>query len=154
MKKVLLSILSLAAMSATGFAQTVHYSEDFESTTGTALPAAFTQTVAVGAPNDSVGWNSGTNTTLGSSAFSPNAHTRFVAVNDDKKAGANNSNSFMTTGGFTVPSGSTPWLSCDCSFLKKTYSGATEAATVEVSTTGGASWTVVSTLASNSMYWW
>ncbi|MES2704064.1 MAG: T9SS type A sorting domain-containing protein [Bacteroidota bacterium] len=153
MKKLLLTVASLVALSAVSHAQVI-YSEDFELTTGTSLPAGFTQTVAVGMPNDSVGWNSGINTTLGSTDFSPNAHTRFVAVNDDKKQFANNTNSLLKTGTFALPVGSTPYLSFACSYLDRTYMSISEEATVEVSLDGGTIWTVVTTLTGNTNFWW
>ena len=141
-------------MAVTGFAQTIYYSEDFESTTGTALPTGWTQTVAVGAPSATVGWNSGTNTTLGSSGFAPPAHTRFIAVNDDAASAANNTNSFVKSSSFSLATATAPYLSFDCAYLAGTYGGNSETATVEVSTNGGTSWTVVSTLAANAVNWW
>ena len=150
MKKLLLALSVVCAASTAGLAQ---FSENFESTTGTALPAGWSQTVAVGTPNDSVGWNSGTNTTLGSTEFPMYPHTRYIAVNDDKKQFANNSNSLVMTPTFSLGAGSW-WLKFECAYLHRTYSGNTETATVEVTTNGGATWTVVSTLAANVTYWW
>jgi hypothetical protein len=46
------------------------------------------------------------------------------------------------------------WLKFDCSYLGRTYSGATESAKVEISTDGGTTWTVVSTLTGNANFWW
>ncbi len=147
MKKLLLSITACVAVS---FASNAQFSENFESTTGTALPTGWTRTVAVGLPNDTVGWNTGTNVSLGSTDMPFAAHTRFVGVNDDKYTGANNTNSLLVTPTFTLGTGPW-WLKYDCYYFKGTYSGITEGATIEVTTNGGSSWSVVSTLVANTV---
>ena len=151
MKKILLTIAGCVAMGVSGFAQLAL--QDFESTTGTALPTGWSQTVAAGLPNDSVGWNTGINTALASTDFAIPAHTRFVAVNDDKHQGAANTNTFLSSPSFALGTGSW-YLNFDCSYLHRTYMSITEAATVEVSTDGGTTWTVLATLDGNSAYWW
>ncbi len=150
MKKTLLSVAACLAIGITGHAQ---LTENFESTTGTGLPSGWTQSVGTGTPNDSVGWNSGTNTSLGSTDFAMYPHTRYVAVNDDKYGGAANTNTFLMSPSFSIPAGSW-WLKFECSYLKGTYMSITEAATVEVSTDGGTIWNVVSTLNANASLWW
>ena len=149
MKKTF-TYLMLSACIAISAKSSAQLSETFESTTGTALPTGWTQNVT---PTDSTGWNSGDNTTLGSTNFGMNAHTRFVGVNDDAHQNAANGNELLMSPSFSVPTG-TPYLSFDCCFLGGTYSGTTEAGTVEASTDGGTTWTVVSTLAGNAAYWW
>lgn len=136
---------SLVASCAIAFSADAQLTENFESTTGTALPSGWTQTVAVGMPNDSVGWNCGINTALGSTDFPLSAHTKFVALNDDKRAGANNTNSLLVSPVFSLTSGSW-WLKFDAYYVKGTYSSITETLTVEVTTDAGSTWTVVSTL--------
>ncbi len=154
MKKTL-TFLALGTLLATGYKSTAQYTEDFESTTGTALPTGWSQNVV---PNDSTGWLSGTNTTLASSYFSPNAHTRFVCVNDDKYQGGPNGNSLLKSSTFNVPTTMAhPYLSFDCSYRHGNDGGTpaiSEVATVEISTDNGATWTVLSTLAGNTAYWW
>ena len=148
------SLLSVAAFLALGLTSNAQWTENFETTVGTALPTGWAQTVAAGAViSDSVGWNSGTNTTLGSTDFPMFPHTRYVAVNDDKRAGANNTNSFLTSPTFSLGTGNW-WLKFDCSYLGRTFSSATESAKVEISTDGGTTWTVVSTLTGNANFWW
>jgi len=154
MKKILLTVAAALALGAGSFAQTTYFSQDFEGTTGSALPTGWSQTVAVGTPNDSVGWNTGDVTTLNSADFTPPAHTRFVEVNDDAFEFANNTNSFLMTPSINLAAATSPFLSFDCSYLAQTYGGFTEVATVEVSTDGGTTWTVVSTLAGNVALWW
>jgi hypothetical protein len=154
MKKILLTIAACFTLAAGSFAQTVYFSENFESTSGSALPSGWTQSVAVGTPNDSVGWNTGTNSTLSSSGYAPPAHTRFVAVNDDQFPGANNGNSFLMTPSFSLAAATAPFLSFDCYYYAGSYGGITEGATVEVSTNGGTSWTVLGPLASNVSTGW
>ena len=154
MKKTL-TFLALGALLASGYQGRAQYLEDFESTTGTALPTGWIQNVV---PNDSTGWLSGTNTTLASTSFSPNAHTRFICVNDDKHLISANGNSFVTSASFTVASTLVhPYLSFDCSFLgghTNTTPDTAEVATVEISTDNGTTWTVISTLTGNTQYWW
>ncbi len=145
-----LALAACLAISTKGTSQVI-YAEDFEGTTAPSLPSGWSQNVT---PNDSVGWNSGDNTTLGSSAFNMNAHTKFACVNDDGHAGAANTDILMKSGTFSVASGAAPFLSFDCCYLHGTYSGATEDATVEVSYDGGTTWTVISTLAANANFWW
>ena len=155
MKNLLLTGLALSALMATSYKSSAQFSENFESTTGTALPTGWTQNVI---PNDSTGWLSGTNTTLGSSYFSPNAHTRFLCVNDDKHQGGPNGNSLLKSATFSIASSMAhPYLSFDCSFLHRNNGATppiTEVGTVEVSTDGGTTWTVISTLAGNTAMWW
>lgn len=151
MKKHLLGMM--VAIATTGVA-TAQLTENFETTTGSALPAGWSQTVAAGVLTDSTGWLSGTNTSLGSSDFPMSPHTRFVAVNDDKYPGANNGNSFLMSPVFSLGTGSSWWLKFACSYLAGTYSGASENATVEVSTDGGSTWTVLTTLTENAADWW
>ena len=156
MKKTL-TFLALGAMMAIGARSNaqVLFSEDFETTTGTSLPTGWTQSVASGTPNDSVGWNSGSNATLGSSAFNMNANSpRFLGVNDDAHEFASNTNDLLMTPSYNLSTATSPYLSFDCCFRHGTYGGFTEAGTVEVSTNSGATWTVVSTLASNVSLWW
>jgi len=151
------SLLSIAAFLALGMTSNAQWAENFETTVGTALPTGWTQTAATGAVlSDSVGWNSGTNTTLGTADFPMFPHTRYVAVNDDRRQFANNTSSFLMSPTFSLGAGSW-WLKFDCSFLGGTYSGATESARVEISTDGGSTWTVLpsgGTLTGNASLWW
>jgi hypothetical protein len=150
MKKILLSAAACLALGVSSYGQ---FTENFETTSGTALPVGWTQVVATPPPSDSVGWNSGTNTTLGSTDFPMFTHTRYVAVNDDKYGGAANTNTLLISPTFSLGAGSW-WLKFACSYIKGTYMSITEAATVEVTTNGGTTWTVVSTLDANASLWW
>ncbi len=151
MKKTLLALSACMTMGATGFAQ---LTENFESTTGTALPATWTQEVAAGTPSTSLGWNSGTNTTLGTSTFPMYTHTRYVAVNDNRTAGTNNSASRLVSPTFSLASGVLQWLKFECSYVPDLYSWVSESAKVEISTDGGTTWTTLTTLTGNETYWW
>jgi len=153
MKNLTLTLLSLLCGWGSLCAQVIYF-QDFESTTGTSLPTGWSQTVAIGIPNDSVGWNTGSVITLNSAGFNPPDHSRFVAVNDDKYAGANNSNSFLISPLISLSGISSPYLSFDCCYLQSSYGGFTEKATVEVSIDSGHTWTVVSILAGNTQGWW
>jgi hypothetical protein len=147
-----LALAAGLAISTNGTAQT-YFTEDFESTSFPALPSGWTQNVT---PDDSVGWKSGDNSSLGSSAFPLPAHTNFAAVNDDAYAGAANTDVLMKTGTFSLSaaSASACFLSFDLSFIAGTYSGDTESGTVEVSYDGGTTWTVLATLSANASDWW
>mgnify|MGYP001497226263 CR=1 FL=1 len=72
MKKLLLCTSLLLVGSAFG-----QYSEDFEGTTGTALPSGWTQVTAA----TDGGYLSGTD--MSSQYFPIPAHTRYVGTNDD-----------------------------------------------------------------------
>jgi hypothetical protein len=119
MKKILLSAAACLALGVSSYGQ---FTENFETTSGTALPVGWTQVVATPPPSDSVGWNSGTNTTLGSTDFPMFTHTRYVAVNDDKYGGAANTNTLLISPTFSLGAGSW-WLKFACSYIKGTYRG-------------------------------
>ncbi len=153
MKKLLL-ILCANVMFIAGINAQVIYSQDFETVTFAGLPLGWTQTVATGTNNDSVGWNSGAAALLSSAGFTPTEHTRFLAVNDDKREHANNSNSYLISPAINLVGVSSPYLYFDCSFIGSSYGGFTEQATVEVSIDTGRTWTVVATMMGNTTGWW
>ena len=136
MKKTLLFVSALF-LSAIGTlnAQT-YFSEDFEGTAGTAIPATWTQTTLA----TDGGWKSGT--ALGSSGFAIAAHTRYLATNDDA-CNCNKSNDFIHTPAFSLVGSTTPVLKYDLQYFNGNYGGSQEIGTVEVSTDGGTTWTVV-----------
>lgn len=142
MKKQLLIVPALVlATSGMLNAQTIIFSENFEGTTGTSLPAAWTQTTLA----TDGGWKTGT--TLGSSSFSIPSHTRYMATNDDA-CNCNKSNDFVVTPSFTLTGTTSPKFTFDVLNPAQTYQGATEKCTVEITTNGGSSWTVLETLPS------
>jgi len=146
------SILILFAcfLSLKGFSQTV-WSEDFEGTSGTALPSGWNQVSTVAGA-----WKSGINTGLQSTYFGIPAHTRMVAVNDDaggqSGAGSDNSNDFVTTPSFSLTGVTGAYLNFDNYYFAGNYNNlGAEVATVEVSTDGGTTWTVLETLVANTV---
>ncbi len=140
MKKILLIVPALIiAAIGTMNAQTIIYSQDMQSTTGTALPTGWTQTTLA----TDGGWKSGT--ALNSSYFGIPAHTRYLATNDDA-CNCNKSNDFLKTSSFSLAGTTYPEVSFDLYYYAGTYSTYVETATVEVSTDGGTTWTVVETL--------
>jgi hypothetical protein len=153
MKKVftLLSV-GLFGLAVSSQAQIVT-SQDFESVTAPALPATWSQTAAVTIAG-SVGWKTGTNTTLGSQNFAPSAHTNFVAVNDDLDSAANNSNSLLKSNSFSLTGVSGAYAKFDLSYFASTYAGATETLTLESSIDNGATWQLVQTIAGNTTSVW
>lgn len=142
MKKNLLIIPALL-LAATGIlnAQTIVLSENFESTTGTAIPGTWTQVTAA----TDGGWKSGTGTSLSSASFPIATHTRFLATNDD---GCNciKNNDLLKSPVMNLSALTSCFLKFDVVNPAGTYSGATEIGKVEVSTDGGTTWTVLETL--------
>src|SRR5882724_4202240 len=112
MKKTLLIVpaLILAAM-GTMRAQAVIYSEDFEGTSGTAIPGTWSQTMATG----SDGWMSGTSSTLSCTYFPMASHTRFLATNDDE-CNCDKSNDFLKTSTIDLSTATAPVLTFDAIF--------------------------------------
>ena len=153
MRKLLIIVCAYFLFIAGSGAQVIYY-QDFETVTIIGLPVGWTQTVATGTYNDSVGWNSGAASILNSAGFTPSEHTRFVAVNDDKHEHADNSNSLLISPVINLVGVPFPYLYFDCSFIQSSYGGATEQATVEVSTDTGRTWTIVATMSGNTSGWW
>jgi hypothetical protein len=155
MKKTV-TFLALGALLATGYQGRAQFSEDFESTSGTAMPTGWTQNILT--PDLTHGWLSGTNTTLGSTYFPMYTHTRYMCVNDDRNATNANGDALLATPTFDIPASWThPYLSFDCAYLGRstgTTPDTAEVATVEISTDGGTTWSIVQTLSGNTAYWW
>ena len=91
MKKLLLCASLLLVGSASA-----QYSEDFEGTTGTALPSGWTQVTNA----TDGGYLSGTD--LSSQYFPIPAHTRYVGTNDDA-CDCDKANEQLISAAFTVP---------------------------------------------------
>ncbi len=122
MKKFYLLVLLYFIIVGSMNAQTVVFSQDFESTTGTALPTGWVKTQP--ASNTSSGWKSGT--ALSSTGFTILAHTRYVAVNDDATQAAasdpnvDNSNDVLKTPVISLVSTTNPQLVFDACFYEQT----------------------------------
>ncbi|HXC04689.1 MAG TPA: T9SS type A sorting domain-containing protein [Bacteroidia bacterium] len=143
--KKLLFVLGLAATSCIGLQAQTFFSENFEgaavdATTG--MVAGWHQTSLA---TDS-GWKVGVNTTLQSTYFPIAAHTKFACTNDDA-CNCNKSNDFLMSPSFSLATATAAFLSVDVYYGAGSYSGSQEVATIEVSTNGGSTWTVVNTLA-------
>lgn len=130
MKKLLLCASLLAVGSAFG-----QYSEDFEGTSGTGLPAGWTQVTAA---TDGGFINS---TDYTSTYFDFPAHTRYAGTNDDI-CNCDKSNEKLISSAYTVPTG-TQILSFE--YILGQYYG--EFANVGISTDGGTTVTDLGTLA-------
>lgn len=138
MRKSLLSVL-LASAFATAGAQTVFLNEDFE---GGALPSGWTQTTSA----TDGGWKFGVNTALQSSSWGIPAHTKFTATNDDA-CNCDKSNDLLKTASIDLSAAAAAHLKVDVYFWNASYQSITEAGTIEASTDGGTTWTVIQTLA-------
>ncbi|MEI8279370.1 MAG: T9SS type A sorting domain-containing protein [Bacteroidota bacterium] len=157
MKKLItLFSVALLGISSNGIAQIT--TQNFETAVAPALPTGWTQTAAVSlVGNDSTGWKTGDSTALGSpsgGAFMPPAHTQFVAVNDDKWGGANNTNSLLMTKSFSLTGVTNAFVKCDMYYFAGSYNNVSESMTLEASTNGGTTWTVLQTIGSNTINGW
>jgi hypothetical protein len=128
-------------------AQTVYFSENFESTTGTAIPTTWSQTTAA----SDGGWLSGTGSGLSSSYFTIPTHTRILATNDDA-CNCDKGNDLLKTDTIDLSSATNPVLTFDLYYLDQyvTNQGDREFLTLEISTNAGTSWTPVDTLTASS----
>jgi hypothetical protein len=150
MKKILLSCGLATMLLANNASAQVIFSEDFESTTGTALPAGWNQT-NVGATL----WKTGTNTTLQSTDFQIEAHTRMIGFNDDAAGStALNPDQLLTTPVIDFTTATAPAIRLDLFYFAGTYQTIAESFKIEVSTNGGTNWTVVETVAGNTVSPW
>lgn len=149
MKKSLLTTLALAGILSVN-AQTVLMTENFETTTGTALPSGWTNTSSATDGGFVSGTTSGTYPAGLSSQYFPvpalTGSTRSMGTNDDgcncTKAGEIVSSPVINCSGQ-----STVFLSFDYFYAEGTYQGASETMEVKVSSNGGTTWTTVSTVA-------
>lgn len=136
MKKILLAIALLG--SASIYAQ---YSEDFEGTSGTALPAGWTQNTSA------TDGGFMTSTDLSSQYFPIPAHTRYVGTNDDE-CNCDKGTEELISSSFTVPASGV------VSFEYVLPGGYSETADLGISTDGGATHTVIQNLANTAGEWW
>jgi hypothetical protein len=137
MKKIVLSCVLLAG-TFLGVAQTVYYNQNFEA--GTTIPTGWTQTTLA----TDGGWKFGVNTALQSTYFPIPAHTKFACTNDDA-CNCNKSNDLLMSAVVNLTGAVHPYVSLDLFYGQGNYQGAQEVATLEVSTNGGTTWTVVKT---------
>lgn len=146
MKRSLLT-LSLACMAVMGQAQVI-WSEDFEGTSGTAIPGTFTQTTLA----TDGGYKSGTSVSLSSTSFAPAEHSRFVCTNDDGCGQTcNKSADILMTPSFSLAGyNSNVYLQFDAFYYNGTYNNITESAEVQYSLNGGSSWTTLTTIPGNN----
>ncbi len=156
MKKTILLVTTLfIGVLQTINGQTVVYSENFETTVGTNLPAGWSKTQAIS--NTTSGWQSGV--ALNSQYFPIPTHTRYMAVNDDgtQTTGTNNAvdngNDMLISPSYNFTSAAFPVLTFDLYYGRVTYSSNTEIAQVRVSTNGGLTWAIIDVLSSTGGVW-
>lgn len=141
MKKQLL-LLSALLLGGSSIAQVILYSEDFNSTSGTALAADWTQTTLA----TDGGFRSGTAASLSSASLTfPSNGTRFIATNDDG-CNCNKSADFVMSPLIDLSSATAAILDVDIFFAQGTYQGNTEEAKIMISTDGGTTWSDLLTL--------
>ena len=135
MKKIFYATLSLLTiLFSTAKSQTI-FSEDFEGTSGSSLPASWSQSTL----STDGGWLSGTGTGLSSTSFGIPNHTRILATNDDG-CNCNKSADFLKSPAFDLLGYTTVYLSFDAFWFAGTYQGATESADLMGSVDGGTTW--------------
>ena len=130
------------------FAQII-FSEDFEGTTGTALPTGWTQTTLA----TDGGWLAGTGTGLSSGSFGIPNHTKILATNDDG-CNCDKSADFLMSPSFNLTGYTTVFLSMDAFYFAGTYQGNTETSILKSSTNGGTTWNTVATIPGNTNGGW
>ncbi|CAN5863500.1 hypothetical protein BH11BAC7_BH11BAC7_21710 [soil metagenome] len=133
MKKSLLFLFGSFVFAGSMSAQTVFFSEDFES----GFPSAWTASPASGAwvvPG------------VSSSSYNPGTHTAYASINDDASQASANANSNLITPVINLSAASTVLLQYDCYYGHGTYQSITEAADLQYSIDGGATYTTYGTL--------
>lgn len=143
MKKLILFSLAVTVTMYVS-AQTV-FSEDFE---GGSFPAGWTQETNA----SDGGWLVGSAASLSSASFPIADHTTIIATNDDE-CNCDKSDDFFYTPSIDVSSLANPFLKFAVYYYELGYLGAVENLTVEVSTNGGTSWTVISDLGYETDGW-
>lgn len=130
-------------------AQTV-VQEDFNSTSGTALPASWTQVTKA-----TTGWKTNTGSLSFTAGWAVPAGTGRYAVVDEWNNNENNDTTRLITPTFSLTGVSGAWLTYKSYFVKATYTSGspTEDAYVLASTNGGTSWTVIDTVNANPTSW-
>lgn len=136
-------LLQLAVFNA--WSQTTIYTQNFE---GTGLPTGWAQ---VSDASDG-GWKFGTNTQLQSSSFPITAHTKMAGTNDDA-CNCDKSYDLLMSPVMDFTGHTNIFMSYDNYYYNLSYGGATESATIVVSTDGGANWTDIIELAPNTGDW-
>lgn len=144
MRKTVLLFSAMTAMVAAATAQTTIYQQNFNSTSGTTLPAGWSQT--------GTGWKTGTDATLSSPFFTfPDLDGRRLEINDG--ADPDYHNQLVRTGSINLSAynGSPVFAKFNLTFLGAIDNSTiteliVETLTLEASTDGGATWTVVKIL--------
>lgn len=139
-KYLLFTFLTFLTLSSAS-AQTI-YSQDFEGVTVPALPTGWTEIHSGGGD----GWETHKGPTLWPFADVPD-HTKYCLVNDNRKFW--NDVAQVTTTTFSLVGATNPHLSFD--YIHQEYWG-NEIAWVEISTNGGASFSVLDTVHSYSVW--
>lgn len=151
-KFITLLSASVLGIGLSANAQTV-LQEDFNTTSGTALPASWTQITKA-----ATGWKTNT----GSLAFTagwavPSGTGRYAVVDEWNGNGTNENNDTtrLVTPTFSLTGVTGAWLTYKSYFVKAAYTGGspTENAYVLISANGGTSWTVIDTVNANATDW-
>lgn len=143
MKKFTILLSFFMLLSGVNFAQ-VLLSEDFE---GGSVPADWT----ILTESTDGGWAVGTNTAASSQYWTvtANGSSRIAYTNDDD-CNCDKSADYLVMPALDFSGLTAVLLEADVYFLGGSYQGATEEASIEVSTDGGTNWVIVTTLEGNA----
>lgn len=127
--------------------------EDFNGTSGTALPAGWSQVTKA-----ATGWKTNTGSLSFTAGWAvPTGTGRYAVVDEWNGNGTNENNDTtrLVTPTFSLTGVTGAWLTYKSYFVKAAYTGGSPAenAYVLISTNGGTSWTVIDTVNNNSTDW-
>ncbi len=145
MKKIYFLIFSFALLAtSTAFSQIILLDQDFESGS---LPSGWSRVQNT----PSRGWEFGTNTSLGSGYFTPPAHTKFAASNDDKYDNQAATQNLADRDMLITPTLNLTTMTTGILAFSAYHTGAYgSTATLEISTDGGSSWSVMQTIGTSA----
>lgn len=147
MKKVLMLLLLAFAMHFSAYSQII-FSENFEGTTGTALPAGWTKMCT--GPTE---WESGDNVYFTGGAWVISPHTRFVGLNDnDAGAGVVNMTQRLMTPPIDFTASASPAMTIQAAYIESTQWQGEELA-IKYSVNNGP-WIILQSVQGNTVSNW
>jgi hypothetical protein len=159
MKKMFTRLFLAGAVLAGVSAQAqVLFQEDFEATSGGAIPATWSQTTLA----TDGGWKSGTGSGMSSQYFAIPDHSKILATNDDG-CNCDKSNDVLVTPSMDFTGVAHPFVAFDLFYREDAYDDGTtvfyESLLLKVSTDNGANWTLLDTMhytanAAGTQYAW
>ncbi len=140
------TLLMFLAVSAFASAQTIVLEEDFE---GSGTPTGWTQMTNA----SDGGWLFGSAASLSSSSFPIPSNGSNIAATNDDGCNCNKSSDRLITPTMDLSAYTVVLLKFDMFYGALNYQGVDETATIEYTTDGGTTWTVIETLPGNIDGW-